>query len=36
MARDCFGPTAFDLEVQFYLDQYEKERHEKEKKHRPV
>jgi hypothetical protein len=21
MAQDCFGPTPFDLEVQFYLDQ---------------
>jgi hypothetical protein len=21
MARDCYGPSAFDDEVQFYLDQ---------------
>jgi hypothetical protein len=25
MAQDCFGPTSFDLEVQFYLDQLYKE-----------
>jgi hypothetical protein len=29
MAQDCFGPTAFDLEVQFYLDKLSKEKDER-------